>query len=191
MIYFITGASGSGKTACIPYLKKALNNIAVYDFDAIGVPPQADKIWRQQSTERWLQRYLAEKHEKICICGQVVLGEILACPSIHQVKDIQICLLDCADRARVKRLKERGTYGANQDTLNWAAWLRMHHHDPNWHQHVIKDNCWDQLDFSQWDHLTDWEALARVHAIDTTLLSIPEVTHQLAKWISGKNDECE
>lgn len=38
-LYFIGGASGSGKTAVIPYLKELLSeHFAVYDFDDIGVP---------------------------------------------------------------------------------------------------------------------------------------------------------
>ena len=38
-LYFIGGASGSGKTAVMPHLKEFLgDNIAAYDFDDIGVP---------------------------------------------------------------------------------------------------------------------------------------------------------
>jgi len=41
-LHFIGGASGSGKTAVMPYLKELLgDNIAVYDFDDIGVPDAA------------------------------------------------------------------------------------------------------------------------------------------------------
>jgi uridine kinase len=43
-LYFIGGASGSGKTAVMPHLQELLGNgIAVYDFDDIGVPEGADK----------------------------------------------------------------------------------------------------------------------------------------------------
>lgn len=42
-LYFIAGASGSGKTAIIPHLKELWGKrIAVYDFDEIGVPKDAD-----------------------------------------------------------------------------------------------------------------------------------------------------
>lgn len=44
IFYFIGGASGGGKTAVILHLKELLaDNIAVYDFDDIGVPEGADK----------------------------------------------------------------------------------------------------------------------------------------------------
>lgn len=47
-LYFIGGASGSGKTAIMPELQKILGSeIKVYDFDDIGVPEGADKKWRQ------------------------------------------------------------------------------------------------------------------------------------------------
>lgn len=53
-LYFIGGASGSGKTAVMIYLKELLK-------DAIGVPEGADKKWRQKSTEKWLQKLLKTK----------------------------------------------------------------------------------------------------------------------------------
>ena len=37
------GASRSGKTASMPYLKEFFGKIAVYDFDDIGVPDDANK----------------------------------------------------------------------------------------------------------------------------------------------------
>ena len=65
MIYFISGASGSGKTSCIPYLKKLLPNVLAYDFDEICVPPNPTKSWRQEATEAWLQKCLTEKNKDI------------------------------------------------------------------------------------------------------------------------------
>ena len=84
-LYFIGGASGGGKTAVMPYLKKLLGDgIAVYDFDDIGVPEGADKKWRQESTEKWLQKLLSEGKDA-CLLGQIVLGEILSCPSVKKL----------------------------------------------------------------------------------------------------------
>ena len=61
MLFFVTGASGSGKTAIIPRLRQRLPQVAVYDFDSIGVPPDADAAWRQQATERWLRQAIAHQ----------------------------------------------------------------------------------------------------------------------------------
>ena len=80
-VYFVAGASGSGKTAIMSDLKNILGDtVSVYDFDDIGVPEGADKKWRQESTEKWLQKLLGENQDA-CLLGQIVLGELLACPS--------------------------------------------------------------------------------------------------------------
>ncbi|MEN8237206.1 MAG: hypothetical protein ABFQ95_06675 [Pseudomonadota bacterium] len=187
MLYFITGASGSGKTACIQDLKQALPKAAIYDFDDIGVPKDADTVWRQQATEQWLQRYLKEREnvDHFCICGGAVLGEILACPSATQLDNINVCFLDVSDLERIRRLQSRGMGGVNQDMLNWASWLRVHHADPQWQQHVIQHNAWSGLDFSRWDNLDSWKSLAKVTTLDTTDMSIVQVVMGLVDWIKG------
>jgi hypothetical protein len=186
-LYFIGGASGSGKTAIMPHLKELLrNDIAVYDFDDIGVPDDADKKWRQESTEKWLQKLLSDGKDA-CLLGQIVLGEILACPSAKQIDKINFCLLDVSDFERIQRLKKRNTYGADQNMLNWSSWLRMHHKDPQWMQHVLKENCWDGLFFSAWDQLVSWDNTASVKIIDTTELSLSDVAANVAKWIEDKS----
>ena len=183
MLYIITGASGSGKTACLPYLKEQLRTYEVVDFDDIGVPENADKIWRQESTEKWLQRYLSQ-NKPMVICGQMVTGEIISCPSFTKLDGVRILLLVCSDLERIARLKKRGTYGANQDTLNWSAWLSMHHHDPQWEQHVIKENAWEIMDFSRLEKLTSWqETLGRVHIINTSDMTVEQVSGQIIKHL--------
>lgn len=184
-LYFIAGASGSGKTAAMGSLQKILENrIAVYDFDDIGVPIAADKKWRQESTEKWLQKLLKDGRDA-CLLGQMVLGEILACPSARKLDKVNFCLLDVNDFERVQRLKKRSTYHPDQNMLNWAAWLRMHHRDPQWVQDVIKDTCWDRLDFSTWERLKEWNSLANITILDTTTLSIHEVSASIGEWIKS------
>lgn len=185
MLYFVTGASGSGKTACISVLKDKMPIMVIHDFDDIGVPDNPDKIWRQRSTEQWLQSYLKNREDDFCICGQIVLGEILACPSAKQIDKINILLLDVSDIERIRRLRLRNTYGVNQDMLNWSSWLRMHYHDPQWHQNVIKDACWQNLTFSRWDNANSWDGLASISTIDTTDLSIEQVSDNIINWIKA------
>ena len=185
-LYFIGDASGSGKTAIMSGLKKILSkSITVYDFDDIGVPDNADKKWRQESTEKWLQKLLSEG-KNTCLLGQIVLGEILACPSAKQINKINFCFLDVNDFERIQRLKIRNTYGVDQNMLNWSSWLRMHHHDPQWMQHVLKENCWDKLTFSNWDKLVNWESVAKIKMINTTKLSLNKVATKVSNWINGK-----
>ena len=115
-LYFIAGASGSGKTAIIPHLKELWGQrIAVYDFDEIGVPKDADTKWRQEFTEKWLQKLLSDNQDA-CL-----LGQIFACPSATQLSKINFCFLDVSDIERIKRLRKRGTYGADQNMLSWAC----------------------------------------------------------------------
>lgn len=186
-LFFIGGASGSGKTAAILDLKKLLGDaISVYDFDDIGVPANADKKWRQESTEKWL-KILLKENKDACLLGQIVLGEILACPSAKHLKMVNFYLLDVSDMERVKRLKNRNTHGADQPMLNWSAWLRMHHQDPQWAQHIIKEDAWNELDFTCWDQLANWDSKANINYIDTTTLTIDEVAihisdHMLLKY---------
>jgi energy-coupling factor transporter ATP-binding protein EcfA2 len=187
--YFVAGASGSGKTSLIEPLKKILaNHIVIYDFDDISVPADADKKWRQESTEKWLEKLLKDK-KNACLLGQIVLGEILACPSASKLGKINFCLLDVSDFERIQRLKKRDRYGADQNMLNWAAWLRMHHQDPTWTQNVLKENAWEGLNFKVWDQLTQWDLNTHLKIVDTTHLSIPQTAESIANWIIEGNKQ--
>jgi gluconate kinase len=181
--YFIGGASGSGKTAVMPYLKELVGDgIAVYDFDDIGVPEGADKKWRQESTEKWLQKLLSEG-KNACLLGQIVLGEILSCTSAKQIDKINFCFLDVSDFKRIGRLKKRNTYGIDQNMLNWSSWLRMHHQDPQWTPHVIQEDAASIMDFRQFNNLASYKEVANVKILDTTDLALHEVARKLADWI--------
>lgn len=182
-LYFIGGASGSGKTAVMPHLKELLGDgIAVYDFDDIGVPEGADKKWRGESTEKWLQKLLSDDKDA-CLLGQIVLGEILSCPSAKQIDKINFCLLDVSDFERIGRLKKRNTYGADQNMLNWAAWLRMHICDPEWTPHVIQEDAASIMDFTKLSALKSYEEVANIKILDTTDLALHEVAGQLVDWV--------
>jgi GNAT superfamily N-acetyltransferase len=184
-IYFIGGASGSGKAAIMPHLKERLGDqVAIYDFDDIGVPEAADKKWRQEATEKWLQQLLS-KNQDACLLGQMVLGEILSCPSAVQLERINFCLLDVSDFKRIERLKHRNTYAADQNMLNWSAWLRMHHQDPTWTPNVIQDECAHVMDFSRVNQLQNWHDIANVHLLDTTNSTLNDVAQQVANWVKS------
>jgi len=96
--------------------------------------------------------------------------------------------LDVNDFERIQRLKKRAEAGGvDQNMLNWSSWLRMHHQDPQWMQHVLKEDCWSGLDFSAWDQLSNWDSKAIVKAFDTTGLTINQVAKALADWVTAKN----
>lgn len=184
-LYFVSGASGSGKTSIMTNLQKILgDNIDVYDFDDIGVPEATDKKWHHETTEKWLQILLKENKDA-CLLGQMVLGEIFSCPSASQIKKINFCLLDVNDFERIQRLKKRNIYGADQHMLSWAAWLRMHHQDPTWALHVIQDSDSCIMDFKRLENLNNWDDVARVIIIDTTGLTLDEVAQKVSDWIGS------
>jgi hypothetical protein len=182
MIFFVTGASGSGKTACMPHLDRLLPQVRLYDFDAVGVPPHAGAIWRQQTTEYWLRQALVHQMEPrdTLVCGGAVLGEILACPSASQVNGIAVCLLDCADVVRIDRLRARSTHGATQDMLNWAAWQRLHAVDPQWRPDVIQRESASDMQWARWQR---GDPRWQVRVLDTTTFAPEEVAAQIASWV--------
>lgn len=183
-LYIVGGSSGSGKTAIMPDLQRLLKaSLRVYDFDDIGVPEGADKQWRQSSTEQWLKKLL-ENNEDACLLGQVVLGEIISCPTAKALGHINYCFLDVSDFERVQRLAIDREQEADQSILNWSSWLRMHHVNPHWVPHVITEGAWAGLDFSILSHLSTWDSVANVHYMDTTGLSIKDVANRVAEWVN-------
>jgi len=126
MLYLVTGASGSGKTACLDILRQRNPQVVWHDFDEVGVPTNADKRWRHRTTEYWLQRAIRNQAKGLdtCINGNIILGEVLACPSAPEINCLAVCLLDCADVVRIDRLRARGSNGANMEMLCWTKPLR-------------------------------------------------------------------
>ena len=99
MMFFLTGASGSGKSASLPGLRVALPSIDWRDFDEFGVPSPCPREWRPQTTERWIKVALQNQRlgKNTGIAGGAIMGEVLACPSAPCVDKIHVALLDCHD----------------------------------------------------------------------------------------------
>ena len=61
-------------------LKKKLpkKKFVIYDFDQVGVPPNADKIWRLKTTDHWLKQAKENNinGKSTIICGVCVPSEI-------------------------------------------------------------------------------------------------------------------
>jgi hypothetical protein len=187
MVFFVTGASGSGKTACLPNLRELLPDIIMYDFDEIGVPDGADTAWRQNTTEVWLQKM--HEHQAsgrdVIICGGAVFGEILACPTANEIDQIRVCLLDCHDVVRIDRIRSRGTYGDTQDMLNWAAWQRLHAVDPQWRPDVIQSVGAEGMHWHRWESWQRGDPRWNTWVLDTSDLSIPDVADEIERWVRG------
>ena len=185
MLFFVTGASGSGKSACLPYLKEMNPDQIIFDFDELGDPEKADTSWRQEATEVWLQKALEyqRRSRDVVICGGAIQGEILACPSAPEIEKIHFCLLDCHDTVRIDRIRSRGTYGDTQDMLNWAAWQRMHAVDPQWRPDVIQNDGSLEMNWDRWSSWQKGDDRWNTWILDTTGLSIEEVAERITGWI--------
>lgn len=186
MLFLVTGASGSGKTSCLGPLRDLHPEIAWHDFDELGVPSKPDKNWRQLRTELWVNTavHYQKDGRDTSICGNIILGEVLACPSASQLERVATCLLDCYDVTRVDRLIKRGMHGATQEMLCWAAWQRMHAADPQWRQDVIKEDGAPDMAWDRWDTWERGDPRWQVTPIDTTELSIDEVAAAVSSWIN-------
>jgi len=187
-MFFLTGASGSGKSASLPGLRTALPSIDWHDFDEFGVPAPCPREWRPQTTERWIKVALENQRlgKNTGIAGGAIMGEVLACPSAACVDKIHVALLDCHDVVRLDRLWKRDTHGATQDMLSWSAWQRVHAVDPQWRQDVIVQGRPCEM---QWERWTSWkrgDPRWRVHVIDTTDLTIEQVVGQIVTWVQAE-----
>jgi energy-coupling factor transporter ATP-binding protein EcfA2 len=182
-IYFVTGASGAGKSAVLETLERLLPDHELHDFDEWGVPEGADLRWRQETTERWLVR-AEHASQDLVVSGGAVYGEVLACPAATRLDRIACCLLDCDDTIRLARIRERGTPAlATMDMLAWSAWLRVHAADPTWWPDVIRRGAWPAMQWSRW---SDWEAADprwRCPRIDTTHGDVARTARNVAQWI--------
>ncbi len=185
MLIFVTGASGSGKTAVIPGLTEKFPEYAVHDFDEREQPADADTRSRQEQTEYWINKSIENQHlgQDTIICGGAVYGEILACPSISQIEDLAVCLLDCTDTERIRRMQEYGST-PTMKILTWAAWLRIHALDPTWCPEVITEQGYDLM---RW-HWLDWapdDKRWQVTIIDTSGKKIKQIVGEFTKWMGS------
>jgi len=188
MLLFVTGASGSGKTAVIPGLRKRLPEFEVHDFDERNAPATGDTRTRQEQTEYWINKAIENQRlvKDTIVCGGAVYGEILACPSIHQIDNLAVCLLDCADAVRIDRMRRHMRRKPGMDTLTWACWLRVHAVDPTWCPEMITVDSYDSM---QWDNWSGWQRgdpRWQQTIIDTGGKKIGQITAEVARWVEAQ-----
>jgi len=137
IIFFITGASGVGKTTLLDELAKKYKDMpwSYFHFDSIGVPSLADmrdefgtpSRWQEVKTNEWIDKLVNECHdEKIFFEGQVNLQFILDAFQKHNFENYKIILLDCTEKEMGERLADKRAQPElfNDDMKNWLGFLR-------------------------------------------------------------------
>src|SRR5688500_6678682 len=137
IIYFLTGASGVGKTSLVSRLKDKYKNNgwAFRHFDEIGVPPvsQMEKQfgspsrWQQAKAHEWIDKLVCSYvNEKIFFEGQVNLQFIKEGFEKHNFKNYKIILLDCSEEEMEKRLihQRKQPELFNTQMIKWLNFLR-------------------------------------------------------------------
>lgn len=188
MLLKLTGSSCSGKSTLAFSAADRLRQVAVHDFDEVGVPECPDRHWRHRMTELWVRRALEyqERGIDLLLTGQSPLGEVLAAPSAPLLDGIAMCLVDVADATRRGRLAERdpGKWDAPavEAFLNWAAWHREHARNPRHRPEVVVDGSWPAMAWHRW---TGWPAddpRWRTHLIDTTDQPLALCVQHVVRW---------
>lgn len=147
-IYFVIGASGSGKTTSLSLLEKALPYACILlHFDSIGIPPFEQMIrdygsveeWQRIKTIEWVKK-ISEEH---LFSSNVIFDAQIRPSFIKEACDLcgvgyEVVLFDCSDGERKKRLILRGHPElADENMMAWAAYLRK---ECQKHHHKIIDN---------------------------------------------------
>lgn len=136
-IYFITGASGVGKSTLVSMLEVKYNNHpwAFLHFDEIGVPEVSEMIkefgspagWQKAKAQEWIHKAVHNYgSEKIFLEGQVNLKFIMEGFVAEEFTNYTIVLLDCSDEVMEKRLRDDRNQPdlANDKMKNWLNFLR-------------------------------------------------------------------
>jgi len=54
VLFLLFGSSAAGKTFALNVLRDRVPDLAIHDFDEIGVPSGADTPWRHRANEAWV-----------------------------------------------------------------------------------------------------------------------------------------
>lgn len=133
-IYFITGASGTGKSTMVDALRKTHGDWIFYQFDSMGIPSSEKMIeecgsvekWQMKRTEQWIGHILDKSHENTVVFeGQVDISFIHQAFQKNNYKNYEIILLDCNRDEMNRRLVQRNQPELQSEQMdNWLSYLR-------------------------------------------------------------------
>lgn len=162
-IYFVIGASGSGKTTVLKSVEKNIPECCtLIHFDSIVVPSFEEmkkeygsiEEWQRIKTIDWVKKIAQEQLSisNVIFDAQIRPSFIKEACHLCDV-DYEVILFDCDDTERVKRLMNRGQPElADENMMNWAAFLRKecqkYHNKIIDNSHITIDQTY-QL-FNEW-----------------------------------------
>lgn len=133
----LTGASGSGKTTIATAVEQRHGDeVQVFHFDRIGVPPVDRMIaehgsgegWQRAKTFEWLAKLapLTGAGCRLLFEGQTRLSFLAAAAQAAGITAYWPILVDCDDATRTRRLclERRQPELADEKMMAWAACLR-------------------------------------------------------------------
>lgn len=135
-VVFITGASGSGKTAILTAFSKQNPSITCLSFDSIGVPSPEEMIakygseaeWQRQTMLEWIHKIRTEYLNRgpVLFEGQCRIQYIQEGLHQYDLTGVKIVLIDCSDAARHERLAINRIQPelSNDRMMKWANFLR-------------------------------------------------------------------
>ncbi len=135
-LFFLIGASGSGKTTATEELEKqGLVNFKILYFDSIGAPSIEEmeenyggpEEWQKAKTIEWVRiikkDFLPNAH--VLFDGQTRPSFIEQACQINGITDFEVILFDCTNEERKRRLVDRDqVHLADENMMNWAKYLR-------------------------------------------------------------------
>ena len=131
-LYFVIGASGSGKTAAAYELGRT-TSARVFYFDSVGVPSEQERVakwgsgcgWQRAMTIDWVRRIRPELATAPAVLdGQTRPSFIVEACELNRVTSYRIMLITCSDAVRRARLLQRGQPElANDQMTEWARYL--------------------------------------------------------------------
>jgi len=133
----LIGASGSGKTTIARLIaQRYANEVDVFHFDTISVPPEnqmnaeygSGEEWQRAKTIEWMAKLapLIQPGRGLLFEGQTRLSSLAEGAAVAGVPAYVPILVDCDDETRSKRLTlERAQPElASESMMNWAHYLR-------------------------------------------------------------------
>jgi dephospho-CoA kinase len=133
-MYFVIGASGSGKTSAVRELERANQaELKTFFFDSVGVPSEQERIkgwgsgdgWQRAMTIEWAKRMRCElANSDVLLDGQTRPSFIAEACEINDVRSYKMILIHCSDDVRRARLLQRDQPElANDQMMEWARYL--------------------------------------------------------------------